>query len=228
MRALRIRLSAISIAVVLSRSAGAADLAPLAPAPFPQSMFLNRFYLSLHGGVGLLQDSSIDYVNGALPSRSLSFNTGWTVTGAAGVQVTPWWRTELEVGQRGNAVSNISPGVGPGGTASATTLMFNGYVDIPNRGPVTPYIGAGFGKAWVSHDLFVDNAKLTPADNTVWPWAYQLMAGANVAISPGWSAGIEYRFLGTQRPQFQDAQGLFYNTDYNNHSVLVGLTWRPM
>jgi opacity protein-like surface antigen len=229
MRASGIHLTVFAILTTLSSSADAADLPPSAgPGAAAQSVMWNRFYVSLHGGVGWLQDASLDYVNDALPSRSLGFDTGWTVAGAAGFQLTPWWRAEIEVGQRGNGVRNISPGVGSSGFVSATTLMVNGYLDIPIRGGgLTPYVGAGFGKAWISHDLTVDGATLTPSSNTTSPWAYQLMAGANIAIAPRWSAGMEYRFLSTQRPLFQDAQGLFYHANYNNHSLLLGLTWRP-
>ena len=106
--------------------------------------------------------------------------------------------------------------------------MLNGYLDIPNASAITPYLGAGFGKAWISQSLTVDGAPLTSGGNTSWPWAYQLMAGANVAISPRLSAELEYRFFGSQRGLFQDAQGLFYNADYNNHSFLVGLRYRPL
>jgi opacity protein-like surface antigen len=186
------------------------------------------FYLSLHGGVGLLGDTSLDYVNGAAPNRNVSFNPGWTVLGAAGYRVSPWWRTEIEFGGRGNGVGNISPGTGPSGSVQTNSLMFNGYLDFPIQGPVTPYIGAGFGKAWVSHSLAVDGATLTPGGNTSWPWAWQVMAGANVPIAQRWTVGAEYRFLSTQRGLFQDANGLFYNADYNNHSFLIGLTWRPL
>jgi opacity protein-like surface antigen len=157
MRACGVRLTILALAALVSTPAAAADL-PAAPAPTnppPLSTVWSRFYVSVHGGVGLLQSTSLDYVNGALPSRSVDLNPGWTVVGAAGFQVTPWWRTEVEVGGRGNGVSHISPGTGPDGSVQATTLMFNGYLDLPNRGPVTPYVGAGFGKAWLSHSLTV-------------------------------------------------------------------------
>jgi opacity protein-like surface antigen len=108
----------------------------------------------------------------------------------------------------------------------ANTLMFNGYLDIPNRTPVTPFVGAGFGKAWITHNLAVDGAQL--ANTTSWPWAWQVMAGANWALAPRWSISAEYRFLSTQRGLFQDVNGLFYNSDYNNHSFLIGVTWRPL
>jgi opacity protein-like surface antigen len=121
---------------------------------------VSPFYLSLHDGIGVLQDTSLDYVEGAAPSRNVSFDAGWTVLGAAGYQFTPWWRTEVEVGGRGNGVSNVSPGTGPSGSVQANTLMFNGYFDIPNQSPVTPYVGAGFGKAWVTHNINVDGGPL--------------------------------------------------------------------
>jgi opacity protein-like surface antigen len=230
MAASGVRSSILALALLFSARAAAADLpAAATPAnPPPIGMVWSRFYLSLHGGVGLLQSTSLDYVNGVLPSRSVDFDPGWTVVGSAGFQVTPWWRTEVELGGRGNGVSHMSPGTGSSGSVQATTLMLDGYLDLPNQGPVTPHVGAGFGKAWISHNLTVDGAILTPGGNTTWPWAYQFMAGANIAIAPRWTAGVEYRFLGTERGLFQDAQGLFYNADYNNHSFLIGLTWRPL
>src|SRR5215470_4939299 len=139
MRVWGVCLTILALAALVSTPAAAADL-PAAAAPTnppPLGTVWSRFYLSLHGGVGLLQSTSLDFVDGALPSRSVDFDPGWTVVGAAGFQVTPWWRTEVELGGRGNGVSHISPGTGSGGSVHATTLMFNGYLDLPNRGPVT-------------------------------------------------------------------------------------------
>src|SRR5258708_2883800 len=141
MRASGVRFPIRPFAARFSTRAAAADL-PAAAAPTtppPLSTVWSRFYLSLHGGVGLLQGTSLDYINGALPSRSVDFNPGWTVVGAAGFQVTPWWRTEVEVGGRRNGVSHIIPGDGHGGSVQATTFMFNGYLDLPNRRPSTPH-----------------------------------------------------------------------------------------
>jgi opacity protein-like surface antigen len=184
-----------------------------------------RYYLSLHGGAVFLQDTSIDYVNGAAPNRDLGFNAGWVLIGAAGYRPTPWFRVEIEGGDRNNSISNINPGSGASGSASATTLMLNGYVDIPIRGPVTPYVGAGFGKAWLSQSLSVDGATLT--SSTSWPWAWQVIAGVSTPMTPQWSVSVEYRYLATQHALFQDTQGLFYNSNYNSQAVLLGLTWRP-
>jgi opacity protein-like surface antigen len=221
--------SAILGGVMLAcTAADAADL-PAAPAAVAAATFgpdWGRFYLSARGGAAFLQDTSIDYVNGALPSRGLSLNTGWAALGAAGWQATPWLRTEIEVGRRSNDVGSISPGAAASGSVSATTLMLNAYLDIPNRSPVTPFIGAGFGKAWISHSLTVDGGILS--DTTTWPWAYQVIGGARAPLASNWSMSLEYRYLTTQRGLFQDSQTLFYNSDYNSHAVLVGVSWRPL
>jgi opacity protein-like surface antigen len=225
------RLVLFCVVLVASVPAYGADLPPVgAPVAAPPSVFVpawNRLYLSLRGGGDFLQSTSFDYVNGALPSRNVSFNPGWAVVGAVGWQATPWFRTELEVGERSNSVSNITPGTAPSGTASAATLMANAYVDIPNRTMVTPFVGAGFGKAWLSHGLTVDGGTLTDGSQTTWPWAYQFMGGARTTIAPQWDLSFEYRYLATQRALFQDTQGLFYNANYNSHAVLLGITWSP-
>jgi len=183
------------------------------------------YYLSLHGGAAFLQDTSVDYVNGAAPNRDLHFNAGWALIGAVGYRPTPWFRVELEGGGRNNSISSINPGSGASGSASATTLMLNGYVDIPIRSPIMPYIGAGFGKAWLSQNLSIDGATLT--SSTSWPWAWQVIVGASTPMTPQWSVSVEYRYLATQHALFQDTQGLFYNSNYNSQAVLLGLTWRP-
>ena len=103
--------------------------------------------------------------------------------------------------------------------------MANAYVDVPVPGSLRPYVGAGFGKAWISHDLDVDGAVLAHASS--WPWAWQVMAGASLPLAPHWAMGLEYRYLGSQRGLFQDTQGLFYRTGYDSHNVMLTLTWRP-
>jgi opacity protein-like surface antigen len=230
-RSVNLRLVFFGMVLLTSASAQSADLpspgAGVSGPPLAVGPDWRRFYVSLRGGGAFLQDTSIDYVNGALPSRSLSFNPGWAVLGAVGWQATPWFRTELELGERSNGISNIAPGSGPSGSAAATTLMVNGYIDIPNRTPVTPFVGGGFGKAWLSHALTVDGGTLTDGSQTTWPWAYQFMGGARLAIAPKWDVSLEYRYLATQRALFQDTQGLFYNANYNSHAVLLGVTWSP-
>ena len=62
-----------------------------------------------------------------------------------------------------------------------------------------PYIGAGFGKAWLSQNLSIDGATLT--SSTSWPWAWQVIVGASTPMTPQWSVSVEYRYLATQHAQ---------------------------
>src|SRR5262245_45828227 len=84
--------------------AEAADLprppAVAAPVAYPPPLAgpWSSFYLSVRGGVGFLQDFSIDYVNGAAPGFDVSANAGWAVFGAAGWRLSPWLRAEIEGG----------------------------------------------------------------------------------------------------------------------------------
>jgi opacity protein-like surface antigen len=224
-----VRLLVLVGTLPLVRPALGADVSPPETVAVSPVYLLNpnwaRYYLSSHGGAAFLQGTSIDYVNGAAPNRDLSFNAGWALTGAVGYRPMPWFRVELEGGGRNNSISGINPGSGASGSASATTLMLNGYVDIPIRSPITPYIGAGFGKAWLSHSLSVDDATLS--SSTTWPWAWQVIVGASTPMTLQWSVSVEYRYLATQHALFQDTQGLFYNSNYNSQAVLLGLIWRP-
>jgi opacity protein-like surface antigen len=185
-------------------------------------------YVSARAGASFLDGTTIDFVNDALLSRDINLDqVGWVVTGAIGWRFTPRFRGEIEIGERVNDVSSIKPGIGGDGSVSATSLIVNGYLDLPRLalGSATPYVGAGFGKAWLSHDLRVDGGTLTKSSDTTIPWAYQLIGGLSLPVAPQWDLNLEYRYLATQRALFGDASGQFYHSDYHDQSVLLGVSW---
>jgi opacity protein-like surface antigen len=123
-------------------------------------------YVTLQGGWNNMEDDS-----------GISAKDGWLAGIAAGGK-TDWARAELEATYRKNEIS--------GGTADSVALMGNAYWDIETNTRVTPYIGAGIGTAYVDVD--------TAGGGNGWEFAYQGMAGANVALTPQWAIGAEYRY----------------------------------
>jgi opacity protein-like surface antigen len=200
-------------------------LCAAAPARAQVAPIFRGFYLALSGGVVALEDADIDY-GGALPNGNIRYDSGWAVSGAAGWRVLHFYRVEFEVSHRENDVFDIDPGFGSDGSMKTTTYMVNGYVDIPtySYSGVVPYIGAGVGRAQFAQDLQVDGGTL--AHSNAHAFAYQVIGGVEIPIIPRqMSTTLEYRYLATTRPLFQDQGGFFYHSDYNSHTFLVGLRW---
>ena len=80
---------------------------------------------------------------------------------------------------------------------SAWTLMLNGYYDFGTYSAVTPYIGAGIGVASIKvHDYASSLAgSLTFNDKTTNNFAWNLMAGAAIAVTDNVKLDANYRFV---------------------------------
>ena len=187
--------------------------------------FLGGFYVALGGGVVGLEDADIDY-GGALPNGSISFDAGWAVSGAAGFRVLKYYRAELEVSHRENDVWGDCWDCGSRGSMDSTTYMANAYVDFPvySFSGFVPYIGAGVGRAQLTQDIRGFGGTLSHSNSHA--FAYQVIGGLEFPVLPRrMSVTLEYRYLATTRPLFQDVNGLFYRSDYDSHTILAGLRW---
>ena len=194
-----------------------------APTAAQAAALIGGFYLALNGGAVSLEDSTLDY-GGALPNRSIRFDPDYAVSGAAGWRVLDFYRVEFEVARRQTDVIDVDPGFAPSGVVAATTYMVNGYFDFPTYDGVVPHIGLGLGRAQFTHNIEVDGATLS--DSSSHAFAYQVIGGFEFPIiSRQLSATLEYRYLGTTRPLFQDMGGFFYHSDYNSHTFFAGLRW---
>jgi opacity protein-like surface antigen len=205
----------IAAALLLAAVPARAQVAPL----------LGGFYVALGGGVVGLEDADIDY-GGALPNSSISFDAGWAVSGAAGWRILKYYRAEVEISHRENDVWGGCWDCSSRGSMNSTTYMANGYVDFPvySFSGLVPYIGAGVGRAQLTQDLRFFGGSLSHSNAHA--FAYQVIGGLEFPVVPRrMSVTIEYRYLATTRPLFQDLSGLFYHSDYNSHTILAGLRW---
>jgi opacity protein-like surface antigen len=90
--------------------------------------------------------------------------------------------------------------------ADVWTIMANAYVDLPQFGLVTPYIGAGIGTAYVSYDTNNAQEVCPPCDPSYvrysgtnegaddWRFASSLMAGASIDLTQQLALDVGYRF----------------------------------
>ncbi len=170
-------------------------------------------YISGSLGAVILNDIDID---DGFDSGEITFDTGVGFVGAIGNALGNGARVELELGYRTNDLDEVKiDGLGSAsldGDFSALSLMGNAYYDFPTSGKFSPFIGGGIGYANVEADL----DDIDSEDDNV--FAYQLMLGGSIAASENLYVDLQYRFFGTEDPNFGGD-----DAEYTTHNVMIGL-----
>jgi len=188
-------------------------------------------YLSLRGGISLLQDSdmTIEVAGvGQIPA-TLEYDPGWLAGIAGGYEFGNGFAVEGEFTYRQNGVDQeqlFGMTLPIDGFERSYALMANGYYRLDTGTFVTPYIGGGVGGALLVVDA--DSGSGNFSDDSI-EFAYQAMAGVAAEITPQVSAGLEYRYFATTSPSFSDSVAgggaVTVDPDYNTHNILVTLTY---
>jgi len=159
----------------------------------------------------------------------LAFDTGFGMTAALGNAYDNGFRAELELGFRANDIDNAEGTYSEynrygdkvyeekysghlDGDVMTSSVMFNCFYDWAPRAPVSPFIGAGIGFAYVEGDIDY----LGTEDDNV--FAYQLATGLAFAVHQNVKIDVQYRFFGTEDPDFYSLE-----TEYVTHSLLLGM-----
>jgi opacity protein-like surface antigen len=208
-------------------------------------------YVGIEGGVTFPQSTDLDVIlnnNSATPTTTATYgsgyhqgyNTGYDVDLLAGYKLG-LLRLEVEGGYKRSPVKNFTvsgPLLTDVGTAAGvpvtatdfsagdhigvTTLMANALLDSDFGGSrLGGYVGGGIGEAWASYAGAKDNAM-----------AYQGIVGLRYAVSDNIDAGLKYRYLHTDKLNFDGAfavNGTNFTTtasgNYDSHSVLASLVY---
>ncbi|WGJ06027.1 outer membrane protein [Brucella intermedia] len=87
-------------------------------------------------------------------------------------------------------------------TANIWTAMANAYVDLPRTGPVTPYLGAGLGAAYVRYDDWKSHEVCAGCTYSSekggldsWRFAMALMAGVSYDLTEQLKLDVGYRYM---------------------------------
>ncbi len=181
------------------------------------------WYTGVQGGVNLEQDSALA---GSTPAGSnIDFDTGWVGLADAGYRWGNGFRTELEGGYRRNDIDSVS--TGGSGNVSAWSAMGNVIYDLGNLygirdyTHVTPFVGAGIGAAGVKANLGAPTG-VNESDTVL---AYQGIAGVTYNVTPAIDLNVSYHYFWTQDPGYSGNGGASYDTEYQNHSILVGMNY---
>jgi opacity protein-like surface antigen len=169
---------------------------------------------------------------------------GWGVTGAAGLgldtgqQVCNTLGGEIEGGYRSNGLDQIDvnsvslagvPAFGPvgsadlGGDVSALSVMANVRCETPMFNGKFYVLGGGGGANISIDDLSIGGTSVNVSDDDDWVGAYQVGAGWAFPVNPNADLTVGYRYFGTADPEFTEATGAEFDTEYGSHNVEVGI-----
>lgn len=173
-----------------------AMLGVLAAPAFAGEVSNGNTYAKLSGGAIIPED--IDGTVGG-STGTLTFDTGWTVSGAIGYRLSQWVSIEGEVGYLDASLDKFKFG-GVDYNLDGDFSSVLGLVNLnlhPSTGAFDPYIGAGIGAAHSKIDLNSINGTPVNESDSSTDFAAQGTVGLNYAVSAGTSIGAQYRYLWT-------------------------------
>ncbi|MFM5890771.1 MAG: P44/Msp2 family outer membrane protein, partial [Dolichospermum sp.] len=142
----------------------------------------------------------------------LSLDSGFQLTAAGGYQQKNT-RAEVEVSFRSPGANKYTAGGNESkltGNVSQTTLLVNGYYDIPTKSKLRPYLGAGIGFGLISPNIKEQGSKIDTSDST--SFAYQGKIGVEYEVVEKGNAFVEFRYVGLTG----------YTSDKNNTRIEFG------
>ena len=175
-------------------------------------------YLSVFLGASALQDTSVtisEFNPVTTKDAQVQFDPGINIGGSAGYDFG-FLRLEGEMSYKNGQMTSVTEQsfgvryVNVDGQLGAFTMMMNGFFDLHNESPVTPYIGGGMGFATLnlSTTRGVD-ANLGALNNHIFGsdqdtvFAYQAGAGLEIALNRRLSLDLGYRYFGTGQASFR-------------------------
>ncbi|MCZ2205197.1 outer membrane beta-barrel protein [Cylindrospermopsis raciborskii] len=183
----------------------------------------NYRYGSLSVGFG--SQSDVDIKLTGIKSGSLNFNGAFSFNGAVGYQFEQI-RAELEVGNQflsGKDISSIDGSIYGSkipitGNLSATTILINGYYDIPTGSKFRPYVGGGLGLGIIGGEIR-DSFSTTDLSGT--SFAYQLKAGVQYEITRKGNVFGELKYSSISSYKLKDLPNVDLGP-YNSFGFAVG------
>ena len=192
-------------------------------------------YFSVFLGGGVLQNTDATTTDiGVQDIRDrIEFDPGINV-GVTGGYDLGLFRLEGELSYKQGEISSVRDNLGntfirTDGSLGALSMLFNGFFNLRNDSPVTPYLGGGIGFATL-HLSDTDGIQSTTGtkfrlyngdSDTV--LAYQLGAGMAISLSRLLSVDLGYRYFATDVARFETGGNKETSLKYQSHNGTVGL-----
>lgn len=189
-------------------------------APFSAQAQPTGYYVGLGGGVNLATDSD---VSGSGINVTADFNEGPAAAAILGYRHDSGFAGEFELDYRDNDVDSVSGAAGRG-SMNSWGLMANVRYEFDINAPIRPYIGAGLGGARVDADNAgpIGGSQMNNHDTL---FAYQGIVGASYGVTPQIELFGDYRYFATTDPKLNTDAGASVESEYENHTFLLGLRW---
>lgn len=187
-----------------------------------------QWYVGADAGVNFLQDSDIRSTDGSSDKSTAGNETGYALQVHGGYAFKPTGsvapRIEGEIGYRNSGLESLTDVTDASGDTSSLSLMANGVLSfLPNRS-WHPFVGAGIGMSRISAEWKVNGSKVV--DDSDWVFAYQGFAGVSYDLTKNWELTAQYRYFGTQDPEFSDSDGNRAKGEYSSHAILAGFAYK--
>jgi opacity protein-like surface antigen len=172
-------------------------------------------YFNFDAGVNLPQETEVTVRVPALGSArgDLEFDPGFRFGLEGGYRFSEMIGLGLETGFIYNELKSTDTRL------MHVPILANLVFRFENSSPVVPFIGVGAGGTVSMIEGEGDS------DSDVVP-AWQGLAGLQFKLSDAMSAGITYKYLGINSPEFEDDGGAVVEFDtIHNHSILASLNW---
>ncbi len=196
----------------------------------------NNWYIGLRGGVVLPSDRTFFGAQPTRPDFATTEKLGWAAAARLGYDFGRL-RTEVDAGYHQTSLKSIdlrsTTAVGeagryndPDGRIRNWTIMANALFDVINSDGFSVSAGAGAGAARVNarHVRLTQGADMFLNDHD-WVFAWNALAGARVALTPGVDLAVDYRYLRPNRANFNDTAGQRVTMRNDSHTILVGLNF---
>jgi len=195
-------------------------------------------YLSLFLGASAPQDTTVtisEFNPVATKDARAQFDPGINIGGTAGYDFG-FFRLEGEMSYKRGEISKVTEQtygtryLNTDGHLGAFAMMMNGFFDLHNESPVTPYLGGGMGFSTIglsrtrgvdaSTGARNDHIFQSDYDNV---FAYQAGAGLDIALNRHLSLDLGYRYFGTSRASFTKDWPNSTDLKLASHNAAVGL-----
>ena len=155
----------------------------------------------------------------SLGTEAMEFHPGFTFGGFIGYDFGNNFRLESELSYREN---EIRTGGGEEPQAATSSMMLNGFYDIPLTNPISIYVGGGLGVATAQLKTISLGKSIDIGENV---FAYQLETGVSYNIRPNVYLSLGYRFFNTADPELVLPTGQRVRMELENHEIILRMRY---
>lgn len=195
-------------------------------------------YVSFYLGASSPQDSTVsitEFAPVSAKSARVQFSSGENIGGTCGYDFGHF-RLEGEMSYKEGEISSVTEStlgtryVNADGQVGALAMLVNGFYDLHNETPVTPYVGAGMGFASLSlSDTRGVDANAGAINNHIFRedsdnvLAFQAGAGVAVNLNRLLSVDVGYRYFATATASLRKDWPNSTDLKIASHNATVGV-----